>query len=414
LWIFIYSDIRPFKQYYESFKNIHPHPRFKWAVQEAYRVFCDYAQTSSGNIDQHTNYTIEEKLISTENNGGAFQEKVDGDVQSNQIKPEVEDSQLLEDGTQDGQSHADVHFRRIDTDEVVQAGSEVPRGSATIPDASIGSGASKRRDEESSSFKTSDSEECKVLHPKKKMLDANNQGNAPLEKLVVDLEISPSHRLILYDPSSKELHFQDGSVSKVDPESLGRLLNKSFTGLILHHCIYKVGKDDIRKRFPKHARSSNGLEFNALDQTSEFAKRLRDTWAREYKDESMPKFLKTRFVAGCIMEERGEAVNWAAELTHDINLELKDIYSQKRSELSPPVYKLISRVLSLPPQQVTVTENCISSCLLDASRSSLAEPKRLNSDDNTEPPENASGYCFFLRLSILYNCDLKSAGNQLL
>jgi hypothetical protein len=294
-------------------------------VQEAYRVFCDYAQTSSGNIDQHTNYTIEEKLISTENNGGAFQEKVDGDVQSNQIKPEVEDSQLLEDGTQDGQSHADVHFRRIDTDEVVQAGSEVPRGSATIPDASIGSGASKRRDEESSSFKTSDSEECKVLHPKKKMLDANNQGNAPLEKLVVDLEISPSHRLILYDPSSKELHFQDGSVSKVDPESLGRLLNKSFTGLILHHCIYKVGKDDIRKRFPKHARSSNGLEFNALDQTSEFAKRLRDTWAREYKDESMPKFLKTRFVAGCIMEERGEAVNWAAELTHDINLELKDI-----------------------------------------------------------------------------------------
>lgn len=379
-------------------------------MQEAYRLFRNYSQTSSANTDQQTNCTIEEKLISIESNGGAFQEKVNGDMQSNQIQPEVEDPQILEDSTQYGQSHADIHIRRIHIDEIVLAGSEVPRRSAKICDATIGSGASKRRDEESSSFKTSDSEECKRMHPKGKMLDAKDQANAPLEKLVVDLEISPSHRLILYDPSSKELHFQDGSVLKVDPESLGRLLNKSFTGLILHHCIYKAGKDDIRKRFPKHARSSNGLEFDALDQTTEFAKRLRDTWAREYKDESIPKFLKTRFVAGCIMEERGEAVNWAAELTHDINLELKDIYSQKRSELSPPIYRLINCILSPPPQQVTMTENCSYSRLQDASRSSLAEPERLNPDDNTEPPENASRYCLFLHLSILHNCDKKSAG----
>ena len=59
----------------------------------------------------------------------------------------------------------------------------------------------------------------------------------------------------------------------------------------------------------------------------------------------MPEFLKTRFVAGCIMEERGESVNWAHELSRTIRQELKEITSGLRKSLSPNVLKPIVQML---------------------------------------------------------------------
>lgn len=167
----------------------------------------------------------------------------------------------------------------------------------------------------------------------------------PGENFVLNVEISPTRRLIAYDDATKELRFQDGAAVSIDAVYLGKEFNKCSAGPSLHQCIRELGKSAIRRRFPKSARSSHGLKFDGLDLNDNFAIRLRDTWLREYKDDPMPEYLMTRFVAGCIMEERGESVNWAFELTRLVRNELKQINIKKRESLSPDVLKLIVHLL---------------------------------------------------------------------
>lgn len=226
------------------------------------------------------------------------------------------------------------------------------------PEATDGFDLSDKRDEVSSSTMV-EVEGSKEIHMDaivNEDIEANERTKAseasgfeelyrPGENLVLNLEISPTRRLIAYDDTAKELRFQDGAAVNIDTASLGKEFNKCSTGLILHDCIYEVGKHNIRRRFPKSARSSNGLKFGALDQNDKFALRLRDTWLREYKDEPMPEYLKTRFVAGCILEERGQPVNWAFELTRSVRSELKEITMKRREGLSPDVLKLIVHLL---------------------------------------------------------------------
>ncbi|XP_024397981.1 uncharacterized protein [Physcomitrium patens] len=172
--------------------------------------------------------------------------------------------------------------------------------------------------------------------------------------LVLELEISSTRRLSAYDDSTQVLYFQDGSAVNIDAESLGKAFNKKSVGLTLHECIHEVGRMAIRRRFPKGARSSNGLKYDALDRNDDFAKRLRDTWVREYQDEPMPTYLKTRFVAGCVLEERGEPVNWASELTRTIRSELKEINMKTRKSLSPSVLRTIFHLLENQVDQAPV------------------------------------------------------------
>jgi len=173
----------------------------------------------------------------------------------------------------------------------------------------------------------------------------------PFDPFMLNLEITPTRRLIAYDDNSKELLFEDGTAVSIDTVSLAKEFNKCATGLSPHECIYHVGKSDVRSRFPEGARSSGGLNFNLLDPNGTFAMRLRDTWLREFKDEAMPENLKMRFVAACIVEERGEPVNWAFELANSVRAELKQHVSQTRDRLSPGVLKLIVHLLEKQEDQ---------------------------------------------------------------
>jgi len=222
------------------------------------------------------------------------------------------------------------------------------------PEATNGFDLSDKRDEVSSST-MNEVEGSKEIHMEPKLFEDTEvsdrtkaseasgfvEPDIPGDNDAFNLEISPTRRLIAYD--HKELRFQDGSAVYIDAVSLGNEFNKCSTGPTLHECIHDVGRENIRSRFPN--RSSNGLKFDSLDQNDNFAMRLRDTWLREYKDEPMPEYLQTRFVAGCILEERGEPVNWAFELTRSIRSELKEINLKKRESLSPGVLKVITHLL---------------------------------------------------------------------
>jgi hypothetical protein len=102
------------------------------------------------------------------------------------------------------------------------------------------------------------------------------------ERLPVDIEILPQKRIVVYDTLKKELELSDGGVLRIDPESLGKIFKKSSIGPMPRECIQKLGTEKVRSQFPRRGRSSKGLDFTTLDQNCEFAKRLKDTWIREY------------------------------------------------------------------------------------------------------------------------------------
>jgi hypothetical protein len=232
-------------------------------------------------------------------------------------------------------------------DEEALQGSVEHKEDAVIPKAGDMIKSSDKRDDPSQADKV------KVVPKAETPVEQGNDGVEARERtrgsdasgLELDLEILPTRRLVSYDGTTKRLLFQDGAAVSVDTDSLRKELGKSSTGRTPHECIHAVGQRTIRGKFPKDAKSSSGLKFSALDPSDSFAKRLRDTWLREYKDEPMPELLRTRFVAGCIMEERGEPVNWAQELFRTIRLELKEVSVGSRESLSPVVLNSILRLL---------------------------------------------------------------------
>jgi hypothetical protein len=165
------------------------------------------------------------------------------------------------------------------------------------------------------------------------------------ERLPVDIEILPQKRIVVYDTLKKELELSDGGVLRIDPKSLGKILKKSSIGPMPRECIQELGTEKVRSRFPRRGRSSKGLDFTTLDQNCEFAKRLKDTWIREYDEESFVIMLRMRFVAACLMEESGSPVNWAADLSRELGGKIRDISSGKSLGLSAFDHRVLLKIL---------------------------------------------------------------------
>ncbi|CAK9235246.1 unnamed protein product [Sphagnum troendelagicum] len=165
------------------------------------------------------------------------------------------------------------------------------------------------------------------------------------ERLPVDIEILPQKRIVVYDTLKKELELSDGGALRIDPESLGKIFKKSSIGPMPRECIQELGTEKVRSRFPRRGRSSKGLDFTTLDQNCEFAKRLKDTWIREYDEESFVIMLRMRFVAACLMEESGSPVNWAADLSRELGGKIRDISSGKSLGLSAFDHRVLLKIL---------------------------------------------------------------------
>lgn len=328
-------------QLYEQLKNSNPHPDFKHAVNEAYSLFHSLSNIIPG--QDTTSAEGGAKLTLIEHVEHSIKGVRNEESQSNEIL--LGDAHISDIDGLSEQPQADLHMGRATDDIVEVVGDEWKKiEEAFEPINGVGL---TERSEEVPMISSGERKEIVQAHVNTSVLEDRDASDrtklsevSRSEVHKIDLRISPSKTLVSYWPY-KELHFQDGSTLNIDPESIGRVVNKSSSGAILHECIYQVGRENIRQRFPKHAKSSSGLDFEALDQASAFAQRLKETWAREYRDEVMPRFLKTRFVAACIKEERGETVNWAYEVTHDICQELREMVKTTRSELSSAVRKLI-------------------------------------------------------------------------
>ena len=356
------SLLKPFHQTRPSHKDGSSHPDFLVAVTRADEYYAQpYTLTGSNEEDAgcHVEDMPHEEAESNEVESAKTPDRevdqvpveVDDaktpDAEVNQVPVEVEDAE-----TPDGEAN------QVPV-EVEDA--ETPDGEPVEVEEESGSGSSDKRDDpQFTQFQADELKEVPEIEiPAKKGKDdvetsertkaSDASGLKKLyvsgEKFVLDLEILPTKRLISYDDTTKMLLFQDGAAVSIDAESLGKEFNKSFTGRTLHECIHELGRKIVREQFPRSARSSVGLKFGALDPRHSFAQRLRDTWVREYKSEPMPDLLRSRFVAGCLLEERGEPVNWASELTRTIRGELKLIFAKERESLSPGVIKLIVQLL---------------------------------------------------------------------
>lgn len=341
LWRFYCSVLRPFLQLYEQLKNSNPHPDFKHAVNEAYSLFHSLSNIIPGQDTTSAEGGAKPTLIEHVEHSikGARNEE----SQSNEIL--LGDAHISDIDGHSEQPQADLHMGRA-TDDIVEVVGDERKKIEEAFEPINGVGLTEKS-EEVPMISSGERKGIVQAHVNTSLLEDRDASDrtklsevSRSEVHKIDLRISPSKTLVSYLPY-KELHFQDGSTLNIDPESIGRVVNKSSSGAILHECIYQVGRENIRQRFPKHAKSSSGLDFEALDQASAFAQRLKETWAREYRDEVMPRFLKTRFVAACIKEERGETVNWAYEVSHDICQELKEMVKKTRSELSSAVRKVI-------------------------------------------------------------------------
>lgn len=341
LWRFYCSVLRPFLQLYEQLKNSNPHPDFKHAVNEAHSLFQSLSNVIPGQDTASTEGGAEPTLI--EHVEHSLKGVRNEESQSNDIL--LGDAHISDIDGHSEQPQADLHTGRATDDIVEVVGDEWKKIEAFEP---INGDGLTERSEEVPMISSGEGKEIVQAHVNTSVLEsqADTSDRTKLSEVScsevhkIDLRISPSKTMVSYRPY-KELHFQDGSTLNIDPESIGRVVNKSSSGAILHECIYQVGRENIRQRFPKHAKSSSGLDFEALDQASAFAQRLKETWAREYRDEVMPRFLKTRFVAACMKEEKGETVNWAYEVTHNICQELREMVKSTRSEFSSALHKLI-------------------------------------------------------------------------
>lgn len=345
LWRFYCSVLRPFLQLYEQLKNSNPHPDFKHAVDEAHSLFHSLSNIISGQDTISAEGGA--KLTSIEHVEHSIKGVRNEESQSNEIL--LGDAHISDVDGHSEHPQADLHMGRA-TDVIVEVVGDEWKKCEEAFEPINGVGLIERS-EEVHIISSGERKEIVQAHVNAGVLENSDASHrAKLSEVShsdvhkIDLRISPSKTLVSYWPY-KELHFQDGSTLNIDPESIGRVVNKSSSGATLHECIYEVGRENIRQRFPKHAKSSTGLDFEALDQASAFAQRLKETWAREYKDEVMPRFLKTRFVAACLKEERGETVNWAYEVTHDICQELKEMVKSTRSEFSSAVHKMVTFLL---------------------------------------------------------------------
>lgn len=332
-------------QLYEQLKSSNPHPDFKQAVNEAHSLFHSLSSIIPGqdttSADGGVNLTVIENIEHSVKGVGIEESQSNEIVLGDAHKSDV-------DGHSE-QPQADIYMGRAKDDIVEVVGGEWKKiEEAFEPINGIGL---TERNEEVPIISSGEQNETVQAHVNTSILEDRDASDriklsevSCSEVHKIDLRISPSKMLISYWPY-KELHFQDGSTLNIDPESIGRVLNKNSSGTILHECIYQIGRENIRQRFPKGAKSSTGLDFEALDQASAFAQRLKETWAREYRGEVMPRFLKTRFVAACMKEERNETVNWAYEVTRDICQELREMVKSTRSEFSSAVHRFITFML---------------------------------------------------------------------
>lgn len=408
--------MRPFEQFYESFKSSNRAPEFKRAVSEAYRLFHTHARILNEGMAAPVTVLSDGGNSTAGGKGDQITVEVPlkGEAQMNESI--VGDAQILEADTVELEKPAEeevtqgkvkkkrkskevLELTRVnDLRDTSEKSQELASGGAgkkeklkeitglTKSVSIIGVSDKARQVTPSQTRKKRKSKE--ILGPTKltDLEDVNEPaikvsrseaGTLPkakevldkpdfsesketevskdqevgeelpvqTEKLVLDLEILPKKRIVAYDVSAKELEFQDGCVLKIDTKALGQTFNKSSCGLTLHQCIHQAGKENVRRRFPRHGKSSSGLDFEFLDQKSDFANRVRETWRREYPGKEFPKFLKTRFVAACLMEEKGETVNWASDLLRDLSVELREIARGDRSEMTAANLNVISQLL---------------------------------------------------------------------
>lgn len=362
--------MRPFEPFYDSCKSLKASPDFKAAVNEAHNLLCTHSAlgVSLGSARCEGDKPIpvvkddaakgevpvfEGSQSSKFRDGGIHTKKqivlacfakssstskCEGDNNSLQrsatgiIKEAMDECERCEE-----KSGGEGYIRETEsTGEIHEVGYDIEsrvklRTGILIPNKDVSEKRKSAEDRE-----VTDAEKG---HPMAENVHLDNR------KVQLDIEILPGKRILAYDIPNEELCLHNGTVLKIDSQSLGEALSKNNTGNIPHDCIRKVGVSNVRSRFPKSGKSSKGLEFATLNQSSEFAKRLKDTWVREYDGDEFPEFLRMKFVAACMAEEQGYVVNWAMEHSRTLSKGLKYVAWGEKPGLSCAYHRFLVELL---------------------------------------------------------------------